>query len=266
MEANLERIAEDNDVSLKEIFRVINDVAINLIKDVSAVPDRSCNIERVKQWVSIVTNVIFNNKNYVLGMYKAIKRDGYSCERSANVTVLGLIFACHQGLGIGELNKLGLGLFLQDIGMRKIDPLIVDKSTKLSQEEFTTVKKHSEIGFQMLHDTDKVVNESCLPALLHHENYDGSGYPYGLKGNNIDYYGRLSRVIDVFSALTSNRPYASTNSPDKACGIMRVNMKGAFDPDILDSFIYLLRSAKITTGTTSLKASKFRKMKVSEVV
>jgi putative two-component system response regulator len=118
----------------------------------------------------------------------------------------------------------------------------------------------------MLHDTDKVVNESCLPALLHHENYDGSGYPYGLKGNNIDYYGRLSRVIDVFSALTSNRPYASTNSPDKACGIMRVNMKGAFDPDILDSFIYLLRSAKITTGTTSLKASKFRKMKVSEVV
>ncbi|MEE8190932.1 MAG: HD domain-containing phosphohydrolase, partial [Candidatus Scalindua sediminis] len=251
MEANLERIAEDNDVSLKEIFRVINDVAINLIKDVSAAPDRSCNIERVKQWVSIVTNVIFNNQNHVLGMYKATKHNGHSCEpceRITNVTVLGLIFAYKQGLDVGELNKLGMGLFLQDIGMRKIDPLVVDKSTKLSQEEFQAVKKHSEIGFQMLHDTDRVVNESCLPALLHHENYDGSGYPYGLKGNNIDYFGRLSRVIDVFSALTSNRPYASINSPDKACGIMRDNMKGAFDPDILDSFIYLLISAKITTG------------------
>ncbi len=265
MEANLERIAEDNNVSLKEKFRVINDVAINLIEDVSATPDRSCNMERVKQWVSIVTDVIFNNQNHVLGMYKATKH-GHSCERITNVTVLGLIFAYNQGLDVGELNKLGMGLFLQDIGMRKIDSLVVDKSTKLSQEEFQAVKKHSEIGFQMLHDTDRVVNESCLPALLHHENYDGSGYPYGLKGNKIDYFGRLSRVIDVFSALTSNRPYACINSPDKACGIMRDNMKGAFDPDILDSFIYLLRSAKITTGTTTLKASKFRKMKVSEVV
>ncbi len=251
MEANLERIAEDNDVSLKEKFRVINDVASNIIKDFSAAPDRSCNIERSKHWVSIVTNVIFNNQNHVLGIYRAIKRDEYACERSTNVTVLGLVFASHQGLGIGELNKLGLGLFLQDVGMRKIDPIIVDKSTKLSKEEFKAVKKHSEIGFQMLHDTDKVVNESCLPALLHHENYDGSGYPYGLKGNKIDYYGRLSRVIDVFCALTSDRPYASTNSPDKACGIMRDNMKGAFDPEILDSFIYLLRSAQITNGTTS---------------
>ncbi|MBO1224790.1 MAG: GAF domain-containing protein [Candidatus Scalindua sediminis] len=255
MEANLERIAEDNDVSLKEKFRVINDVAINLIKDVSAAPDRSCKIERAKHWVSIVTNVIFNNQNHVLGMYNATKHNGHSCERITNVTVLGLIFAYKQGLDVGELNKLGMGLFLQDIGMRKIDPLVVDKSTKLSQEEFQAVKKHSEIGFHMLHDTDKVVNESCLPALLHHENYDGSGYPYGLKGNKIDYFGRLSRVIDVFSALTCNRPYASINSPDKACGIMRDNMKGAFDPDILDSFIYLLISAKITTGTTSFKAT-----------
>jgi HD-GYP domain-containing protein (c-di-GMP phosphodiesterase class II) len=247
MEANLERVVEDKNANLQEKFRVINDVGINIIKDVSAAPDRSCNLERSRHWVNIVTGVIFNNQNHVLGMYNNVKRDGHSYERSTNVTVLGLIFARYLGLGIEKLNKLGLGLFLQDIGMFKIDPSVVNKSTKLSEDEFKAVKKHSEIGFQMLHDTDKVADESCLPALLHHENYDGSGYPYGLKGNNIDYDGRISRVIDVFSALTSNRPYASANSPDKVCGIMKGNMKGAFDPDMLESFIDLLGSAQITT-------------------
>jgi HD-GYP domain-containing protein (c-di-GMP phosphodiesterase class II) len=255
MEANLEKIAEDRDASLQEKFRVINDVAINIIKDVSTEPDGSCNLERSKHWVSIVTSVILNNQNHVLGIYNATKRDGHSYERSTNVTVLGLILAHHMGMGIEELNKLGLGLFLQDIGMCKIDPLVVNKSTKLSKEEFDAVKEHSEIGFQMLHDTDKVVDESCLPALLHHENYDGSGYPHGLKGDNIDYDGRISRIIDVFSALTSNRPYASSNSPDKACGIMKDNMNGAFDPVMLDSFIDLLGSAQITTGTTKVAAT-----------
>ena len=255
METNLERIVEDNGVSLKEKFRVINDVATNIIKDVSVAPDGCCNIERSRHWVNIVTDVILNNQNHILGMYNTTKRDGHSYERSTNVTVLGLVFAHYLGSGIGELNKLGLGLLLQDIGMCRIDPSIVNKSAKLNKEGFEAVQKHSEIGFQMLHDTDRVVKESCLPALLHHENYDGSGYPYGLKGNNIDHYGRVSRIIDVFSALTSNRPYARASSPDKACGIMKDNMKGAFDPDMLDGFIGLLRSTQIATGITSSTAT-----------
>ncbi len=255
METYLERIAEDSNVSLKEKFRVINDVAANIIKDVSSTPGENCNIERTKHWVNIVTSVIVDNQKHVLEMYKATKLDEPSCERFTNVTVLGLIFAHHLGLDIGELNKLGLGLFFQDVGMCKIDPLIVGKSTELGKEEFEDVKKHPEMGFQMLHDTDRIAKESCLPALLHHENYDGSGYPYGLKGDNIDHYGRVSRIIDVFSALTSDRPYASTNSPDKACGIMKDNMKGTFDPDMLDSFTGLLRSTQITTGITSFASA-----------
>ena len=255
METYLERIAEDSNVSLKEKFRVINDVATNIIKDVSSAPGENCNIERTKHWVNIVTSVIVDNQKHVLEMYKATKLDEHSCERFTNVTVLGLIFAHHLGLGIGELNKLGLGLFFQDVGMFKIDPLIVGKSTELGKEEFEDVKKHPEMGFQMLHDTDRIAKESCLPALLHHENYDGSGYPYGLKGDNIDHYGRVSRIVDVFSALTSDRPYAGTNSPDKACGIMRDNMKGTFDPDMLDGFIGLLRSAQIATGIASFAAA-----------
>jgi len=255
METYLERIAEDSNVSLKEKIRVINDVATNIIKDVSSTPGENCNIERTKHWVNIVTSVIIDNQKHVLEMYKATKLDEPSCERFTNVTVLGLIFAHHLGLDFGELNKLGLGLFFQDVGMCKIDPLIVGKSTKLDKEEFEDVKKHPEMGFQMLHDTDRIAKESCLPALLHHENYDGSGYPYGLKGNNIDHYGRVSRIIDVFSALTSDRPYASTNSPDKACGIMKDNMKGTFDPDMLDSFTGLLRSAQIATGIASFASA-----------
>ena len=85
-------------------------------------------------------------------------------------------------------------------------------------------------------------------AMLHHENLDGSGYPYGLEGNDIEYLSRISRVVDVYNALISHRPYGSAVSDEKACGVMREEMEGVFDTDILDSFFEFLWSANSNLG------------------
>ncbi|ODS32468.1 MAG: response regulatory protein [Candidatus Scalindua rubra] len=104
----------------------------------------------------------------------------------------------------------------------------------------------------MLQETGNISNESCLPALLHHENYNGSGYPYGLKGDGINYYGRISRIVDVYDALTSRRPYANVFSSDEACTVMKEKMNGVFDSEILDNFVDYLKSVQVANETSLL--------------
>ena len=187
----------------------------------SSIPDEVCNIERAKQWVNSIMELIRSSgKDYIdLGNIKGNAH--YLYGHSANVTMISLIFAHHMGLKIKKISEFGLGLFLQDIGMSNVDPLIINKPTKLNSEEYTIIRKHSEIGFHMLQETGQVPQESCMLALHHHENCNGSGYPYGLKKNDISFYGRISRIVDVYSAITSDRPYAKARTSDAACMIMK---------------------------------------------
>ncbi len=245
MESNLEKVVEHEDTCSKEKIGIAKDIAVNIVSDLSTVPDEVCNIERAKQWIDSTMELVRNSGNSYIDVGNVDGGDHYLYGHSINVTMLSLVFAYHIGLNIDEISKLGLGLFLQDIGMKDVDPLIINKPTKLSSDEYTIVKKHSEIGFQMLQESGQVSQESCMLALLHHENFDGSGYPYGLKENDIGLYGRISRVVDVYSAITSDRPYASARTSNDACMIMKEKMNGLFDKDVLGDFIDFIKSAGI---------------------
>jgi HD-GYP domain-containing protein (c-di-GMP phosphodiesterase class II) len=242
MESNLEKVVEHDDTCSKEKLGIAKNIAVNIISDLSSVPDEVCNIERAKQWVNSIMELVQKSRNNYIDMGDVEGDDHYLYGHSINVTMLSLIFAHHIGLNVEEKSELGLGLFLQDIGMKDVDPLIINKPTKLNSEEYTIIKKHSEIGYQMLQETGQVSPESCMLALLHHENFDGSGYPYGLKENDISLYGRISRVVDVYSAITSDRPYANARTSDVACMIMKEKMKGLFDKDVLGDFIDFVKS------------------------
>jgi HD-GYP domain-containing protein (c-di-GMP phosphodiesterase class II) len=194
--------------------------------------------------------LISSFRNDYADLINAKSNDPYLYGHSINTTMISLSFAYHMGMNIEELSEFGLGLLLQDIGMGNVDPSIFNKPGKLNKEEFTIIRKHAEIGFHMLQETGKVSSESCLLALLHHENYDGSGYPYGLKGNDINYYGRVSHIVDVYNALTSDRPYARAKTSDDACKIMEEDMKGMFDFEILGNFTDFLKSVGVVTKTS----------------
>ncbi len=246
MESNLEKVVEHEDTCPKEKIDVAKDIAVNIVSDLSSVPDEVCNIERAKQWINSVMGLIRNSKNNYIDMGNMKGYDQYLYGHSINVTMVSLIFAHHIGLNVEEINELGLGLFLQDMGMNNVDPLIINKPTRLNSEEYTIVKKHSEIGFQMLQESGQVSPESCMLALIHHENLDGSGYPHGLKENDISLNGRISRIADVYSAITSDRPYAKAMTSDAACSMMKENMKGLFDTEVLGNFIDFVKSTSVT--------------------
>jgi len=134
---------------------------------------------------------------------------------------------------------------LHDSGKVGIPDAILLKPGRLTDEEFEIMKQHPLIGSEALRSAQDVLGTNSFLAVAceimetHHEKWDGSGYPYGLKGEEIPVSGRLMALADVYDALVSKRVYKAAFSHEKACSII-VEGKGAhFDPDIVDAFIEL---------------------------
>ena len=114
---------------------------------------------------------------------------------------------------MSDLKHFCSGILLHDIGKTRISTDILNKKGKLTKEEFEEIKKHPEMGVEILKETGSAFTEEYFITLQHHENYDGTGYPHGLKGDEILRCGKIARIIDVYGALTTNRPYAVAIRP-----------------------------------------------------
>lgn len=127
---------------------------------------------------------------------------------------------------------------LHDVGKLAIPDRILLKRGQLTDGEFEVVKQHPWMGFDMLSDTGSpLLDMAASIALTHHEKYDGSGYPYGLKGDDIPIEGRITAIADVFDALTSHRCYKPAYPLHESLAIMRAGRGTHFDPHLLDLFI-----------------------------
>ena len=110
----------------------------------------------------------------------------------------------------------------------------------MTKEEYGAIKQHPESGYNLLKEKQNIDEISLLPAIQHHENYDGTGYPNGIGGPEIDFYGRLSRIIDVYDAITTKRSYAGAMKPFDALNLMNEEMINCFDTELFKEFICFL--------------------------
>ncbi len=130
---------------------------------------------------------------------------------------------------------------MHDVGKISIPDRILLKPGKLTKEEFEIIKTHTLNGYKILENSNiQLLNLSAEIALTHHEKFNGEGYPYGLKGNNIPISGRICAVADVFDALTSKRPYKEAWSVEKSLNLLKEERGKHFDPDCIDAFFNVL--------------------------
>ncbi len=143
-----------------------------------------------------------------------------------------------MGFDEEECGKLLLASPLHDIGKIGVPDGILLKPGKLTTEEFETIKSHTIIGGKILEGSDYPLLELArLIALTHHEKFDGSGYPNGLKGEEIPIEGRIVAVADVFDALTSSRPYKPGWPIDRAVTLLKDGAGSHFDPEVVKHFV-----------------------------
>jgi two-component system, response regulator RpfG len=142
------------------------------------------------------------------------------------------------GLSEEEAETIELAAPLHDIGKIGIADSILLKKGPLDDIELKKMRRHPLIGYEILQDSpSKYLQKGCEIALAHHERYDGMGYPYSLKGNDIPLAARIVAIADVFDALTSERPYKEAWSIDRALEYISNESGKHFDPDLVDAML-----------------------------
>ncbi len=168
-------------------------------------------------------------------------RDEGTEGHTQRVTHLTLKLARELGIQDEELNYLRRGAILHDIGKMGISDEILLKPGKLKSEEMAVMKKHPEYANQML-STIRYLKPSLDIPYYHHEKWDGSGYPRGFMGEQIPLAARLFAIVDVWDALTNNRPYRDAWSKPKALEYIKEQSGKHFDPAIVKSFLKIIKS------------------------
>ncbi|QUH21785.1 HD-GYP domain-containing protein [Alkaliphilus sp. B6464] len=163
--------------------------------------------------------------------------DEYTYLHSVNVMVISIIIGIGVGFNDKELSDLGLAAILHDLGKTLVPLDILNKPGKLTDEEFSVMKKHAELGYDLLRDYENLSYQVKLGICEHHEKFDGTGYPYGKCGKKISLLGRIISVADVYDALTSNRIYRKGMDPSEALDFIIKNTGIMFDADIVEIFI-----------------------------
>jgi putative two-component system response regulator len=148
------------------------------------------------------------------------------------------VIARGLGLDAATQNLLLEAAPMHDVGKIGIPDYILLKPGKLTPEEFEVMKGHSKLGYELLKGSgSEILRAGAAVAISHHEKYDGSGYPKGLKGEEIPLFGRIVAVADVFDALTSERPYKKAWPLEDACKFLKEGRGSHFDPTCVDSFL-----------------------------
>ena len=167
----------------------------------------------------------------------------WTAGHSERVTDFGLEIGKEMGFSEEEMEILQRGGLLHDIGKLGIPNKILDKTEKLTEKDIQILRKHPRLGARILEPISSYT-EVMLIVLQHHENYDGTGYPDGLTGEEISKYSRILAVADRFEALTANRPYRMAVQPEDAAKFIQDNSGKQFDPAVVDAFLSFLAKKK----------------------
>jgi putative two-component system response regulator len=150
------------------------------------------------------------------------------------------LLARKAGIPLTESNNLATAATLHDVGKIGVSDTILLKPARLTPEEMEIMRTHSEIGKDLLSGSRcKLLQTAEIIAMTHHERWDGSGYPLGLKSYEIPIEGRIAGICDVFDALVSNRPYKKAWPMDRAMEEISSQSGIHFDPELAELFLTL---------------------------
>jgi len=207
-----------------------------LLKPVSQ-PGGVLEAKDVKESVTQLTDSVVRNPDAMLLVTRLREKSAAAHARALQVSIYMIVFARFLELAREELELLGMVGLLQDVGKTKLPASVMEKDTTLTPEEAEIFKSHVQLGAEILKATPGIPPRLLELAILHHERQDGTGYPRGLKGDQIGLYGSIAAIADAFDTLTARRSRGEPLSPSAALSYLYKERGAGYHPDLVEQFI-----------------------------
>lgn len=191
-------------------------------------------VEVASSFGSELSSLIVSKSSTVSEVFKTLEHDYYTFTHVCNVAVYCALLGKLLGMSDeAELSDLSAAALLHDIGKRHISPHILNKSERLTEEEWDLIREHPTSGFRELSQRGDMSWAQLMVVYQHHERLDGSGYPAGVTSDDIHPWAKICAVADVFDALTCHRPYRKPMPLAEACDYLTKHSGTTFDPEIV---------------------------------
>lgn len=219
-------------IALKENSKI-------LVKDLL---DNAITDEKVRtsvDAVNVMIDGILDNRNVMYDLLSLNSFDSYTYAHSVNVAVLAIGLGVAVSLPRDDVERLGIGALLHDVGKKTIPHEILNKMGRLTNREYQVMQQHVPEGEKIVRSQPGIPREAVSAVVEHHEKLSGKGYPAGLSGRDVSLFGRITGIVDCYDALTTNRPYRKAMKPFYALArILQEN--GEYDRHLLREFISML--------------------------
>jgi len=213
-----------------------SEVAFNNILD-SVRAGRALDAPRIREAVTSMTDSVVRNPDAMLLLAKMKEKGAHNLDRALGVSIYMITFGRFLQLPREQLDLLGMLGLLQDVGKMRLPEELLEKKDPLTKVEQALCQSHVAHSVSILKESPGLPPELPPLAALHHERYDGSGYPKGMKGAEIGLFGVIAGVIDTFDALTHPRPYGEALAPSNALSTMYGWRDTLFDGPLIEQFI-----------------------------
>ena len=230
--------ASDEINNARVIYKEATNVIHRLLEDVRL--GKQVEVEHIEPVTEKIVNSVFRNKDALISLTRIKNRDQYTFMHSVSVSGLLASFALNQGMERERIKQIVMGGLLHDVGKMRVPLEILNKPDRLSEDEYAIMKSHAQIGIDILSGMPGLSKDAMDVVAMHHERIDGSGYPNGLKGDEISEVGQMSTIIDVYDALTSVRIYKDAWEPSFTLKKLLEWSGSHFDKRLVSNYIRCL--------------------------
>jgi len=238
----LRRVQAEKTISLEEerrraarLYREASQVVAGVLN--SARLGHYAELERLNPVVDKIIDSIFRHNDALIPLARLKQHDSYTYEHAVASAAMMASFARGLGLDRAQIHEVALGAILQDIGMSRVPTVILEKPERLNANEVAVVRGHVEHSHDIAQELSDLPEATMEVIAQHHERIDGTGYPFRLRGDEISSHGQMAAIVDVYDAMTSQRPFQDAAAPTAALRKLYEWGQHHFNADLVQAFI-----------------------------